>query len=121
MRDRMQRVLIVDDQHLIADTLAMILKQSGYDAEAVYSGESAVESAWAREPDFMITDVIMGGMNGVEAAIRISEHVPQCRVILLSGQMAAMDLRFEAEKSGHPFELLMKPIHPTTLLQHLHA
>ncbi len=122
MHDRLQqRVLIVDDQHLIADTLALILRQSGYEVEAVYSGESAVESAWAHKPDVMITDVVMGNMNGIEAAIRISEHLPQCRIILFSGQAAAPELVYDAEMSGHAFEFLMKPVHPTVLLQHLHA
>jgi DNA-binding NtrC family response regulator len=122
MQERLQqRILVVDDQRLIADTLALILKQSGYEAQAVYSGESAVESAWAHEPDVMITDVVMGNMNGIEAAIRVSEHLPKCRIILFSGQAAAAELVYNAEMSGHTFELLMKPIHPTVLLEHLHA
>ena len=65
------KVLVVDDERVIADTLAMILNQSGFQARAVYSGENAVEMASSYEPDMLITDVIMADLNGIDAAIMI--------------------------------------------------
>src|SRR5580658_4019700 len=65
------RVLVVDDEQVIADTLAKILDLNGYDASAVYTGTSAVESARLLQPDLVISDVIMPDMNGIEAAISI--------------------------------------------------
>lgn len=114
-----RRVLILDDEQVIANTLALILNRSGYEACAVYTGEAAVETARQLSPDFLISDVILRGMTGLEAAIRISKIVPQCRILLFSGQAATADLLQEAEAAGHHFELLTKPVHPRTLIQRL--
>jgi len=76
------RVLIVHDERIIADTLAQILAQSGYQARAVYSGEQAVQAASESSPDVLIADVVMQGMNGVEAALLIRQISPQCHVLL---------------------------------------
>jgi CheY-like chemotaxis protein len=61
----------------------------------------------------------MDGVTGIDAAIRISEMVPHCRVILFSGQAATADLLERAKASGHRFELLIKPVHPRALLERL--
>ncbi len=71
------KVLVVDDERVIADTLAMILNQSGFQARAVYSGESALETASVFEPDMLIADVIMADLNGIDAAIQIRALLPQ--------------------------------------------
>lgn len=115
----LRRVLILDDEQLIANTLALILNRSGFEARAVYNAEDAVEKARELSPDVLISDVIMNGTTGIEAAIRISELVPSCRVILFSGQAATADLLERAEANGHHFELLVKPVHPRALLQRL--
>ena len=114
-------VLVVDDEQVIADTLAMILKGAGFDAIPLYSGEDAVTSCETLRPDLIITDVMMSGMNGIEAAIVIRRKLPDCKILLFSGQAATNDLLFEARSSGHDFELLNKPIHPVDLLARIRA
>ncbi len=114
-----QRVLIVDDECIIADTLALILDQHGFDTKAVYSGEHAVETAPELKPDVLISDVVMRGMNGIEAALRISVILPDCRIILFSGNAATADLLHDAKVHGHNFEILTKPVHPQVLLDRL--
>ena len=59
-----QRVLVVDDERVIAVTLALILNQAGFEAAAAYNGESTVGSATAFMPNVLIMDVFMDGMNG---------------------------------------------------------
>jgi CheY-like chemotaxis protein len=113
------KVLVVDDEQMIADTLAIILNQSGYDAVAVYTGAAAVESARANKPDLIISDVIMPDMNGIEAVIKIREFLPGCKVLLFSGQAATADLLEMARNQGHEFEILAKPVHPQDLLAKL--
>jgi CheY-like chemotaxis protein len=113
------KVLVVDDEQMIADTLAIILNQSGYDAVAVYTGAAAVESARANKPDLIISDVIMPDMNGIEAVIKILEFLPGCKVLLFSGQAATADLLEMARNQGHEFEILAKPVHPQDLLAKL--
>jgi CheY-like chemotaxis protein len=111
--------LVVDDERVIADTLAIILNQNGFDASAVYTGTAAVERARETRPDLIISDVIMPDMNGIEAAIRIRRVLPDCKILLFSGQAATADLLEKARAQGHEFEILAKPVHPQDLLAKL--
>ena len=113
------RILVVDDERRIADTLVIILNQSGFDASAVYTGTDAVDRARASHPDLVITDVIMPDMNGIDAAIQIREILPACKILLFSGQAATADLLEKARAEGHEFEILAKPVHPQDLLSKL--
>lgn len=113
------KVLVVDDERVIADTLAIILNQHGFDASAVYTGTGAVERARAVKPDLVISDVIMPDMNGIEAAIHIRKFLPSCKILLFSGQAATADLLESARAQGHEFEILAKPVHPQDLLAKL--
>jgi CheY-like chemotaxis protein len=113
------RVLVVDDEKVIANTLAMILNQSGFEAQAVYSGEKAVELASTYQPDMLITDVIMADLNGIDAAIRIRALLPKIKILLFSGQAATADLLEQARERGYEFEILAKPVHPQDLLSKL--
>jgi len=115
------RVLIVDDEPTIANTLAQILNVSGFEARAVHTGEAAVETAAEFKPDVLLTDVIMRGISGIDVAMEVSERLPDCRVILLSGQATTANLLEPAKKKGRDFEILMKPIHPRDLLEVLGA
>jgi len=113
------KVLVADDERVIADTLAIILNQSGFEATAVYSGEKAVETAESLRPDMLISDVIMTDLNGIDAAIKIREMLPKCKILLFSGQAATADLLDRAQGQGHQFEILAKPVHPQDLLAKL--
>ena len=113
------KVLVVDDEQVIANTLAMILNQSGFDAHPVYSGEKAVELAATLQPDMLITDVIMADLNGIDAAIRIRALLPKIKILLFSGQAATADLLEKARAQGYEFEILAKPVHPQDLLSKL--
>jgi CheY-like chemotaxis protein len=115
------KVLVADDERVIADTLAMILNQSGFEARAVYSGERALELAPTFLPDMLISDVIMGGLNGIDAAIRVRSLLPQIKVLLFSGQAATADLLEKARVKGYEFEILAKPVHPQDLLNKLRS
>jgi len=116
---RKPRVLVVDDERVIADTLAIILNQNGFAATAVYSGTGAIEKARSERPDLIISDVIMDDMNGIDAAINIRQFLPSCKILLFSGQAATADLLEKARAKGHKFEILAKPVHPQELLAKL--
>jgi CheY-like chemotaxis protein len=113
------KVLVADDEQVIADTLVMILNQSGFDARAVYSGEKALETAAAFEPDMLISDVIMADVTGIDAAIRMRALLPRIKILLFSGQAATADLLEKARARGYEFEILAKPVHPQDLLAKL--
>ena len=118
-KERGPRVLVIDDEKLVADSLSAILNRFHFDAMPFYSGESAIEAAQQECPDYVLSDVMMPRLNGVETVLRIKQMCPSARVILLSGNAATAGLLKEAQSEGHEFELLAKPIHPEELLRRL--
>jgi CheY-like chemotaxis protein len=110
------RVVVVDDESTIAETLVEILNGEGFEAVAALNGNQAIELAQSFKPDIVISDVVIPGRNGVDTGIQIRELLPHCRVILFSGQAATADLLKEARQRGHEFQILAKPIRPQNLL-----
>jgi CheY-like chemotaxis protein len=115
------KVLVADDERFIADTLAVILNLNGFEATAVYCGNEAVRKAWAWKPDLLLSDVLMPGLNGIEVAIQICMMIPECRVLLFSGQAGTADMLQDARIHGHNFQILRKPIHPAELIARLRS
>lgn len=113
------RIFIVDDEKIIADTLCAILHNSGYDALPFYDAASTLTACAEQHPDFVITDVSMPGMSGVELAVQLKERFPLCGVLLFSGQAGTAELLHAARQRGYEFDLLAKPIHPKDLLAKL--
>jgi CheY-like chemotaxis protein len=113
------RVLVVDDERFIADSLALILRGRGFDARAAYSGEDAAELSLTWAPHAVITDVMMGKMDGVALAIYLAQALPACRVLLMSGNIATAQLLEDSKERGHDFPVLAKPFHPESLFEFL--
>jgi CheY-like chemotaxis protein len=116
MAQRNPLVFVVDDESVIASTLAAILKESGFKPVFFTNPLAALQSAKVIGPDLLISDVIMPQMTGVELAIQIRKVAPLCKVLLLSGEMATAELIERAQEDGHHFAVLAKPVHPTDLL-----
>lgn len=116
---RKPTILVVDDLRMIADTTTMVLNRSGFRAESAYSAQSALEMAHKLKPDYLLTDIMMPGMNGVELGIRVRSQLPATVIVLISGQVGITDLLRQAKEEGHEFNLLAKPIHPEKLLDFL--
>ncbi len=117
----MQRIFVVDDEQVIADTLSAILKGSGYDAIAFYNAETALTACEHQRPDFVITDVSMPGMNGIEMGIEIRSRFPECGVLLFSGHAGTSVFLETAKERGCSFDVLTKPVHPKELLAKLES
>ena len=117
--DAAPRILVVDDEALIADTIVQILNRSGFIAQAAYGGQEAIEAARSLNPELVLSDVLMPHIDGVEAAIAIRKFSPETRIVLFSGQAATVEILARARERGHDFELLPKPLHPTQLIKHL--
>jgi CheY-like chemotaxis protein len=114
-----RRILVVDDERLIAVTLTAILQQQGFIAAAAFSGEEAVEKAQDFRPDFLVADVVMPGMDGVEAAARIRSSFPDCKVLFISGNARLEDVQQRAQASGFQCELAVKPVPPAELVNRI--
>jgi DNA-binding NtrC family response regulator len=115
------RVLIVDDQKLIADTLSEILGNAGFEALAAYNGKEALEAMSRFYPHWVISDVVMPLMNGVELAVAIRTHYPAAEILLFSGQAGISEILEDAQRQGYEFELIAKPVHPKKLIERLTA
>jgi DNA-binding response OmpR family regulator len=110
------RVLVVDDECVIADTLAKVLTLSGYAAIAAYDADGALETALQLPPEMLITDVVLPGMNGIKLASTIKRIFPDCKILLFSGQASTVDLLSASGREGDRFTLLNKPVPPKDLV-----
>jgi DNA-binding NarL/FixJ family response regulator len=93
-------VLIADDHPIVADGLAALLKDRFNVAGIVYDGRALLEAAQKLEPDVILTDISMPGLNGIDAIRKIREQQPQCKIVVLTmhddPQMAAQAFRLGA-------------------------
>lgn len=110
-------ILVVDDEPLLADTLAIIFQRAGYRSTAVYSCEAALPVIEDLQPLLVVSDVVMPGMNGIALAKRIKTTFPRCGVLLFSGNADTQDLLESAREEGYAFEVLAKPVSPPHMLE----
>jgi CheY-like chemotaxis protein len=75
-----QRILIVDDETTVADSLNLILSGRGYETRAAYSAEQAIELLAQWQPDLAIIDVMLPQMNGIQLAGILRGNCPACRI-----------------------------------------
>src|ERR1041385_8593184 len=113
---RKQRILVVDDEELIAHSLRDILTRAGFDTVCALSGTEAIEVAEEICPDIVISDVIMPDLDGVKTATQTGRAAPEAGIVLFSGKAATSDIFQRARAEGHNFDLLPKPIHPARLI-----
>jgi len=111
-----RRILIVEDEKVVADTLGQILSANGYNIRIVYSAEEAISILSEWSPDLAILDVMLPKMNGIELAVILTESYPRCQVLLFSGQPSVEILVEKAKHDGHQFDILAKPVHPSVML-----
>lgn len=116
---RPPRILVLDDEHVIADTLVQILQLQGCDAKSLYTAAEALQALDEDDPDLLITDVALDpdSINGIDVAIYFQRLCPKCKVLLISGHAATTDLLANASARGYRFRLLHKPVHPQDLVQ----
>jgi DNA-binding NtrC family response regulator len=105
-------VLVVDDEEIIADTRSAILSGWGYTVVTAYSAETALEMARKEPPRYLVSDMQLSRMNGVDLAFAIRTLATDCRVVLFSGDTDSFHLIETVRNSTHDFTFLQKPIHP---------
>lgn len=113
------KVLVVDDEKLIVDTIVEILTAAGFDVVGSADGWAALDAAARFHPDYLLSDVLMPKMNGVELAIAMRKMYPSIKILLFTGQAGISRLLLEGQQQGYEFELIAKPIHPLKLIERL--
>jgi CheY-like chemotaxis protein len=113
------KVLVVDDEELITETLREILTRAGFDVQIASDGWAALEVVPVFKPHYLLTDVLMPRMNGVELAITVRKMFPDTKIILFSGQAGISEILLNGQRQGFQFEIIPKPMHPLKLIERL--
>ena len=114
----MQRILVVDDDRLVADTLTLIFAKSGFDAMSAYSADEALECARIFNPHLLLCDISMPGRDGLALVCDITRELPSCRIIVLTGFYSNLKgIREQSDKLARPVSILTKPCQPSELLR----
>jgi DNA-binding response OmpR family regulator len=116
-----KKILIVEDERLVAQTLAILLSQRGYDMKSVLSAEVAISTVKVWQPNLAIADIFLPGQDGVEMAIALRPEYPSLKILLFSGVPEAQVLIEQANRKGYEFEILAKPVHPNVVFERVAA
>jgi two-component system response regulator AtoC len=108
------RVLVVDDEANIRLVLKTILKKNGYDAEVAEHAEVALAQLATFDPDFVLADVRMPGMSGIELCRELKARSSEAVVIVMSA-FGSVDLAIEAMKAG-AYDYVSKPFKQDEIL-----
>ncbi|HTV09482.1 MAG TPA: response regulator [Candidatus Aquilonibacter sp.] len=112
------RVLVVDDDRLVADTLRMVFAANGFESEACYSAAEGFRVAKSFSPELMLCDVTMPGEDGLKLAARIFDELPECQLLMLTAYLSkSATEELEALRRRRPIRLLNKPCPPEVLLE----
>jgi two-component system, NtrC family, response regulator AtoC len=104
---QMARVLVVDDEENLRLVLRTVLRKHGYEVEACASAELALEAVTRFSPDFVITDVRMTGMTGIQLVAELKARGSEAVVIVMSA-FGSVELAIEAMKAG-AYDYVSKP------------
>ncbi|MBI2955868.1 MAG: sigma-54-dependent Fis family transcriptional regulator, partial [Acidobacteria bacterium] len=107
------RILIVDDELVVRDSLEKWFSTEGYDVTAVAGGREALEALAQRDFDLALLDIKMPGMDGMELQARLREVRPELLVIIMTGY-ASVDTAVQALKRG-AYDYITKPFDPDEL------
>jgi DNA-binding response OmpR family regulator len=107
MRKKEIKVLLVDDEVEFVDTLGQRLRMRGLVVDIVYDGEQALSFVRKTEPDVIVLDLKMPGLNGMEVLREVKKLKPDVQVIILTGHGTDKD-EAEARKLGG-FDFIRKP------------
>ena len=112
------RILIVDDNLMVRESYAELLRGRGYLVEQVSNGEEALKFLSEQSVDLAIVDVMMPTMGGLELRQRMIESAPDVKTILVTGHSARVEELVQDDpdfRSGRT-DILSKPVHPVKLL-----
>ena len=116
------RVLVVDDDRMVADTLCMLYQASGFESEARYSAAAGFERAKSFAPALLLCDVSMPEGSGLQLATQVQQTLPGTRLLMLTGYASnAAVVRAYVQQSQQPLRLLNKPCRPDELLRESRA
>lgn len=116
---RKKKVLVVEDEFGLQETLRDIFRMEGYDVRVAIDGEKGYQAFLEFKPDLIFTDVVMPNMSGIELVKKVRQDHPQIKVIYMSGffglRNLKRDLNEDVLKYGYP--CLSKPFKISAMLE----
>jgi len=109
-----KKVLIVDDEGRVVQSIAGVLQDEGFQVATAESGEEAIGVVQKEDPDIVLLDIWMPGMDGIEVLKKLKWMSPDCQVIMISGH-ATISTAMAAVKLG-AFDFIEKPLSLDVLL-----
>jgi DNA-binding NtrC family response regulator len=103
-----QRILVVDDEQIIRESLSFILKKEGYDVEEAANGRDALVKHEANAFDIILTDIEMPEMKGVELLKQVRQRTPQVLVVIITA-FGSVETAVQALREGAA-DYILKPI-----------
>ena len=114
----MRRVLIVDDEPVVADTLRLIFQKNGFEALSATSVDEAIACAARFTPELMLCDISMPEKDGVELISAMNRDHPTCRILVLTGAYGSMArVRAFSATLKRKLPILAKPCAPADVLR----
>lgn len=113
------KILIIEDEKVLADSIKLLLEKKGFDVEAVYDGETGAEYAELGIYDLLILDVMMPGLNGYEVARHVRAKRCGTPILMLTAKSALED-RIAGLNAGADY-YLTKPFDTRELLAYINA
>ena len=105
----MPKVLVVDDNHLLAATIQEVLEDNGLEVMYAKDGIDGYSAYLLFKPDIVITDIQMPRKNGLEMMGHIRTHEPMIRTIYMSGDIEPYRPFLKEEKRKYPVSFFAKP------------
>jgi DNA-binding response OmpR family regulator len=112
------RILIVDDEPLVARTIGLIFDKNGFDSETACSADTALAAARANPPDIILCDIDMPGRDGISLMTDLGRELPGCPILVLTGYYSCLAQVSEcASKLPQSVSIVTKPCQPAELLR----
>lgn len=115
-----KRILVVDDDPAVRDSVAMVLESAGFLVDQAEQGATGMRLLRAHAPDLVITDILMPQKEGIETIREIRAVLPDTPIIAISG---GTDMGADYLKMAQTFgatEVLAKPFDPMVMLELVH-
>ncbi|MBM4169199.1 MAG: sigma-54-dependent Fis family transcriptional regulator [Ignavibacteria bacterium] len=103
-----QRILVVDDEQIIRESLSFVLKKEGFEVDEAANGGEALTMQDARPYDLVITDIEMPEMRGIDLLEHVAKHTPETFVIIITA-FGSLESAVTALRRG-AYDYVLKPI-----------
>lgn len=113
------KVLLVDDEETFVRTLSERLKMRDLETDMAYDGDQALSFIDDKEPDVMVLDIKMPGIDGIEVLRRVKKKFPSIQVIILTGH--GTDKHEDESRSLGVFDYMKKPVDIELLVSRIKA